>query len=78
MSKAKIGAFLSLCNSVERIATRLFDGAAFSSARLRKIEDRLAALDGGPGAETAAQRAYDDVNATRRREGRPVLEFDRP
>jgi hypothetical protein len=79
MSKAaKISPFLSLCNSVEAIATRLLDGAAFNGARLGKIEDRLAALDAGPDAAAAARQAYDDVNAARRREGRPVLKLKRP
>ena len=74
----KPGPFLSLCGSVEMIATRLLDGIAFNGARFSKIEERLAALDGGPDADRSARQAYDEVNASRRREGRPDLWFKRP
>ena len=67
------GALLSLCNSVERMATMLLNSAALNGARLSKIEDRLASLDGGPDAEAAARLALDDVNASRCRDGRPEI-----
>lgn len=74
MSKAKApGPFLSLCNSVQKMAAMLLDGAALCGARLSKIEDRLASLDGGPDAEAAARLAFDEVNASRRRDGRPEI-----
>jgi len=74
MSDKKIGPW----RAVEMVLSQLSDFSALNRSRTRAIEDRLAALDGGPDAEAAARLAYDDVNAARRREGRPVLGFKRP
>jgi len=76
--KSKGGPFLSLCASVEKIAARLLDAVAFSGARLKAIEDRIASLDGGPGAEAAARIAFDKVNDERRGAGKPTLDMKRP
>jgi hypothetical protein len=66
--------FLSLCRSVNNMVEQL----QCNSARLRKIEDRLAKLDGGSDAQASVRTAFDDVNATRKRNGHPPLALKRP
>lgn len=74
MSEKNKGPWESVADAIEN----LFDRYALSRSRLTAVENRMAALDGGPDAEAASRLAYDDVNASRRREGRPVLGFKRP
>lgn len=74
----KAGAFLSLCNSVENIARRFLDTNDLNRSRLRNIENRLAAIDGGDDANRAIDCAYDAANSARHAAGQPALQIERP
>ena len=61
--------------AIGSLARQATDVHEFNKVRIQSIENRLAALDGGPDAAGARVAAYDAVNASRRRAGDKPLGF---